>query len=147
MGDKGKKRLDNPEQLNRLVANTKIVGDINIGSCLRLDGEIVGNISCSEKLVVGEEGIIKGDIIASQIEVNGLIEGTIKTEDLLVLSHTAVIKGDVYTNRLVIEDGAKIEGNIQTGGKVTLSGNAHKPASEKNKHVKADEEKPSDVVY
>ncbi|PWH85479.1 bactofilin family protein [Brumimicrobium oceani] len=114
-GDKVKSKPESPDRLNRLVSGTKLVGDLTANSSLRVDGEIVGNIQCNGKLVLGQEGVIVGDINATEVEIDGKVEGQIKAEVLLVLHQTASIIGDIQTGRIVIEDGAHVEGNIQTG--------------------------------
>lgn len=128
MADK-KRKMESPESLNRLVLGAKIVGDITVKSCLRLDGEIIGNVKCDEKLVLGEEGKVVGDVFATEMEVNGKVEGVIRVENILVLTQSALVKGDIFTPRLVIEDGAKIEGNIQTGDNSNFKVNASKDES------------------
>jgi len=114
-GDKIKSKPDSPDRLNRLVSGTKINGDITTISSLRVDGEIIGNIDCKGKFVLGKEGIIKGNINAIEVEIDGKVDGHISAEVLLTLHQTAEVKGDIQTARVVIEDGAQIDGNIQTG--------------------------------
>lgn len=114
-GDKGKSNPDSPDRLNRLVSGTKLTGDLVVNSSLRVDGEVEGNIQCNGKLVLGKEGLIVGNVNATEVEVDGTVEGQIDAEILLTLHKTASIKGDIATGRIVIEDGAQIEGNIQTG--------------------------------
>ena len=56
-------QFESPERLNRLVEGTKIVGDIFSESNLRIDGEVQGNISTAAKVVIGENGYLKGNLI------------------------------------------------------------------------------------
>ncbi|RFC54398.1 bactofilin family protein [Brumimicrobium aurantiacum] len=112
-GDKTKP--ESPDRLNRLVSGTKITGDISANSSLRIDGEVLGNIECNGKLVLGQEGQVNGNIVATEVEIDGKVEGNINAEILLVLHETAVVVGDIFTGRIVIEDGAQIDGNIKTG--------------------------------
>lgn len=114
-GDKGKSKPESPDRLNRLVSGTKLTGDLTANSSLRVDGEVVGNIQCNGKLVLGQEGVIVGDINATEVEIDGKVEGHINADVLLILHQTASVKGNIQTARIVIEDGAHIEGNIQTG--------------------------------
>ncbi len=114
-GGKEKNKTESPERLNRLVAGTKLIGDLTANSSLRVDGEIIGNVNCNGKLVLGQEGIINGNINASEVEIDGKVEGHINAELLLILHQTASVVGDIHTGRIIIEDGAQIEGNIKTG--------------------------------
>jgi cytoskeletal protein CcmA (bactofilin family) len=114
-GEKGKSKPESPDRLNRLVAGTKLTGDLTANSSLRVDGEIVGNIECKGKFVLGQDGVVVGNINAAEVEIDGKVEGQINAEVLLILHQTGVVHGDIQTGRIVIEDGAQIEGNIQTG--------------------------------
>lgn len=111
----GKSRAESPDRLNRLVAGSKLNGDLSTNSSLRLDGEVKGNVKCEGKFVLGEEGVVAGDVYATDVEVDGKITGQVVAENLLVLHKTAKIQGNILCKRLVIEDGANIDGNIQTG--------------------------------
>ena len=115
MGRKEKNRnFDTPDKLNRLVDGVNLKGDISLESSFRLDGKIVGNIDCQGKFVLGETGLINGDLECLEAEIEGKIEGDLKVSDLLVLRSTAIIVGVISTARIVIEDGAQIGGQIKT---------------------------------
>src|SRR5690554_6283563 len=113
--EKNKSKVESPDRLNRLVSGTKITGDLTTKSSLRIDGEIHGNLTCNGKFVLGQEGIVAGNIVAVEVELDGTVEGDIHAEVLLILHQTAIVKGDIRTGRLVIEDGAQIHGKVQTG--------------------------------
>lgn len=115
-----KSRVENPDRLNRLVSGTKLTGDLIANSSLRIDGEIIGNVKCNGKFVLGSEGLVTGDVYAVEVELDGTVHGNISAESLLTLHKTSVVKGEVRTKRLVIEDGAQIEGNILTGDSPTV---------------------------
>ncbi|WP_107039393.1 bactofilin family protein [Brumimicrobium mesophilum] len=143
-GDKSKSKPESPDRLNRLVSGTKVTGDLTATSSLRIDGEIVGNVNCDGKLVLGTEGVITGDIHAKEVELDGKVEGFINAELLLTLHQTASVVGDIQTGRIVIEDGAHIDGNIKTG-----EGNTGKKKSvEKLKKIAPKEKmEASELVY
>lgn len=133
-----KMKAENPDRLNRLVAGTKLIGDLSTNSNLRVDGEIIGNVNCVGKFVLGAEGVVSGDVTAVEVELDGLVQGQIFAESILILHKTAIVRGDIRTKRLVIEDGAQIDGNIQTGDLPP------KPTSSPNAKIK---EEKLDLVY
>ncbi|MBW7868186.1 MAG: polymer-forming cytoskeletal protein [Brumimicrobium sp.] len=116
-GENKKNYSENPDKLNRLVSGTEIFGDISTASSLRIDGKIKGNVQCEGKLVLGEEGFIDGHITAIEVEINGTVTGNIESSTVLTLHKTANVYGNIITARLIIDDGAKLEGNIFTGEK------------------------------
>lgn len=104
---------ENPDRLNVIVEGTKIIGDIVAVSNVRIDGEIVGNISASAKVVIGQSGIVKGNLICSDADVEGKLDGEIKVEKLLSLRSTAIIQGEITTANIQIEEGAQFSGNCK----------------------------------
>jgi len=148
-GEKNKPNNDSPERLNRLVSGTELEGDLKTQSNLRVDGRILGNTQCNGKFVLGEKGIVNGDLNATTAELEGTVDGDIAVEDLLILRKTAIIKGGVTTGRLIIEDGAQIGGSIQTGDipVKNLQGNPKKDKNIKSEKSNKQMESDAGVVY
>jgi len=99
--------------VNRICEGTEVKGSIKTPTDYRIDGFIEGSIACDGKVIIGDKGRVKGDIVSKNMEVSGKIEGTIKIESLLTLKASAIIDGDIITNKLIIEVGAKFNGNCQ----------------------------------
>lgn len=110
-----KPSFESPERLNRLVEGVRIVGDLFADSSLRIDGEIKGNVSTSSKVVIGENGSIKGNLTCMEADIEGTVDGTLKIEGLLILRQNAKINGDIYTSRIQIDEGAAFNGKCQMG--------------------------------
>lgn len=107
---KEKVQFESPDRLNRLVEGTKIIGDVFSESNLRIDGEIQGNISTSSKVVIGEAGILRGNLTCLEADIEGTIEGKLTIESLLILREQAKVHGDILTGKLHIEEGAVFVG-------------------------------------
>lgn len=146
-GEKNKPNNDSPERLNRLVTGTELEGDLKTESNLRVDGRIIGNTQCNGKFVLGEKGIVNGNLNATTAELEGTVDGDIAVEDLLILRKTAIIKGGVTTGRLIIEDGAQIGGSIQTGDIPVKNLQKNAKSEKKSESIKPGEEVESGVVY
>jgi cytoskeletal protein CcmA (bactofilin family) len=149
-GEKNKVKAESPDRLNRLVSGTTLTGDLTTNSSLRIDGQINGNVTCYGKLVLGQEGVIAGDINATEVELDGTVEGNVNAEVLLIIHQTGIVKGNLITGRLVIEDGAQIVGSIQTGDLPISKSNASpkvKKSPVSKIEVAADQEKAPDIVY
>jgi len=96
--------------INRICAGTTFVGNIIATGDIRIDGVLEGNINTKGKLVVGETGRIKGDIVCKNADILGVVEGKMSVSDFLVLRSTARIIGDVSMARILIEVGAMLVG-------------------------------------
>jgi cytoskeletal protein CcmA (bactofilin family) len=101
---------DQSDRLNKILSGTEITGDIVSDSNLLIEGEIIGNISCSGKVMIGTSGKVRGNLVCVNAEVDGAMDGELTIENLLVLHSTARIKGDIQTLKLTIEEGAYFEG-------------------------------------
>jgi len=101
---------DQSDRLNKILSGTEITGDIVSDSNLLIEGEIIGNVSCSGKVMIGTSGKIKGNLVCVNAEVDGAMDGELTIENLLALHATARIKGDIQTLKLTIEEGAYFEG-------------------------------------
>jgi cytoskeletal protein CcmA (bactofilin family) len=95
---------------NLITTGTVIKGEITSDSDLRIDGRIEGNLICKGKLVLGQEGVIKGEVFCQNAEIMGKIEGKMQVAELLSLKSTAKIQGDIKTSRLAIEPNAIFSG-------------------------------------
>lgn len=134
---KEKTQFESPDRLNRLVEGTRIIGDIISESNLRVDGEIEGNISTSAKVVIGENGILKGNLTCQEADIEGRIEGKLMVAGLLILRESAKISGDIQTAKLHMEEGAVFEGACK------MSPNSPRPSSSSLMEERSAE----DIVY
>ena len=103
---------NNVSEFNKIVAGTKIHGEIETQGDIRIDGSIVGTMKIQGKLVLGPKGTIEGEINCKNAEIMGSIEGEITVIELLSLKASAKIKGDIITNKISIEPGAVLTGTI-----------------------------------
>jgi cytoskeletal protein CcmA (bactofilin family) len=85
-------------------------GDIEADVDLRIRGKIVGNVRCAA-LVLGEQGEIRGDVVADRVRLSGLVEGAIVTGDL-ALEESARVKGDITYSRVRMVKGAVVQGRM-----------------------------------
>ncbi len=85
-------------------------GNITIGEGItRIDGEIQGNVRGEGGLLIGENGVIKGDVEVKKVILYGQIFGNVKTEEIELYSGS-LIKGNIKTKSIFIEKGAIING-------------------------------------
>ena len=106
-------QFESPDRLNRLVEGTKIVGDLLSESNIRIDGEVLGNVTTTAKVVIGEIGYIKGDLSCQEADIEGKVEGKLLIEGLLILREQAKVYGDIHTSKLHIEEGAVFLGECK----------------------------------
>lgn len=99
--------------INTISKGTTIKGCVSAAGDFRLDGRLEGDITLNGKLVVGESGFVKGNVVCQNANIIGVVEGNISVKELLSLNSTAKVKGDILINRLSIEPGATFSGTCR----------------------------------
>jgi cytoskeletal protein CcmA (bactofilin family) len=114
---------------NRIGPETTIKGDIISDGNFRIDGTLEGSINTKGKVVVGEKGLIQGDVFCQNADVEGIIKGKLQVAQLLALKSTANIHGDILVDKLSIEPGANFTGSCKMGAVIKDIKNAERAAS------------------
>ena len=94
-----------------LGKGSRIEGKIKVEHSLRIDGHFKGDIITSDTLVIGKEGKVEGSTKAKDVIVGGSLSGTVIADGKLVLEAKAIFEGDMTTKRLIVDDGAILEGH------------------------------------
>jgi cytoskeletal protein CcmA (bactofilin family) len=90
---------------------TTLTGDTNFQTMLRVDGHLTGTItSDGGTMIVGTQGQVDANISVSVAMINGLVNGDIFATEKIQLGRTARVIGNIQAPRLVLEDGAILEG-------------------------------------
>ena len=119
--------------LNTISRGTVIEGKISTTGDIRVEGKVVGTVTCKAKLVVGKDGSVDGFVDANNAIIAGTVVGEVVCRGLLQLEKDATVTGDIYTQRLVVQDGANFSGNCRMGEEAKLLGEkARKSAAEGN---------------
>lgn len=101
---------DIPNAINIITKGTTIKGDITATGDFRLDGTLEGSIQSNGKIVVGDTGVVNGNILCLNANIIGTVNGNLSVKELLSLHSTARVKGDILINKLSIEPGAVFTG-------------------------------------
>ena len=104
---------------NILAYGTTIKGGITADSDIRIDGTLEGDIDCKGKIVIGNKGVIIGNITCVNAEIIGTLNGSIVVSDTLTVQSTGKIEGDIKTSVLVVEPNAFFCGSCQMEAKET----------------------------
>ncbi|MCD4679141.1 MAG: polymer-forming cytoskeletal protein [Bacteroidales bacterium] len=99
------------QSINTIGAGTVIKGDIKSSGNFRIDGTLIGSIDCKGKIIVGNTGIVEGEIYCQNADFSGEIRANVKVSELMALKASSKLAGDIITNKLSIEPGAKFSGS------------------------------------
>ena len=109
------RKTDPSSAINMIGAGSVITGDIKSKGDIRVDGSLNGSIDTEGKVVVGQGGIVEGDVICKDADIAGVLKAKISVSQLLALKSSAKLNGDIITNKLSIEPGASFTGSCSMG--------------------------------
>jgi len=106
-------------------AGTVIVGEVSAKGDIRIDGSVKGKLNVQGKIVLGNSGLIEGEIKAGSADISGSVHGIMTISGSLAMKASSKIEGDIQVGKLSIEPGALFTGNCRMGNNTT----AHSPVS------------------
>ena len=93
-------------------ADFTIEGLVNSAGDVELGGSIKGPVNV-KVLIIKEKGSVIGEINAERVEILGFVDGKVTAKKITV-GATGEVKGDLeFTESLVVEDGARLDGNVK----------------------------------
>ena len=111
------KRRRKPAGSNGLTAfideGSEIEGQYTFSGTVMLNGRFKGEISTTDTLIIGDKGVINGDIRAGQVLVSGEVVGNVSAAERIELKRTARVFGDVEAPVVVVEEGVRFEGHCR----------------------------------
>ena len=104
------------------VGTTVVIkGELTAHEDVVIAGRVEGSISVTGHLVVVEAGAhVAGDITAAGIVVAGTVEGSLMAEERIQIQDGADLQGDASAPRVVVRDGAVVNGRIETEASTNL---------------------------
>lgn len=104
-------------KITSLIAKDALVeGVLRLRTGVKIDGIVIGGVIIESSdvcmLIVDVAGEIEGNVLASRAIISGAISGSIHATEILVRS-TAKINGDIFYQRIHIEEGAEVNGQLR----------------------------------
>ncbi len=103
-----------PSEICLLGKGSHFTGHVQFEGLLRIDGFVAGNVLAQTQagatLIVGENAIIEGDVLADSVVINGAVKGKVQANRYIEIHHRGKLLGDIKTGSLMIEPGGVFEG-------------------------------------
>jgi cytoskeletal protein CcmA (bactofilin family) len=111
-----------------IVANIgksiSISGDLTGNEDMVIEGKVEGKVDLpNNQLTVGADGNVKAEIHAKSVVIVGHVIGNVSGVERVELQATGQLEGDVTSPKLIVAEGAHLNGGIQ------MTQPAAKPAS------------------
>jgi cytoskeletal protein CcmA (bactofilin family) len=103
----------NADQSSNVLSDVEITGTITFTGGLSFDGKLQNGDMDGEDLVLGPKAQIKGNINASSLVLHGAVTGDVLVAGRCELKGSASLVGSLITNRLAMDEGATLIGNVE----------------------------------
>lgn len=105
-----------PGALNGFLdKGARFEGTLTFEDVFRIDGAVKGTIVSAQELVVGESGVVEGEIRVGRISVSGTVRGAIHARERIEIHAGARVFAELHSPSLIVEEGALIQGPVETG--------------------------------
>lgn len=89
-------------------------GDLSGDEDLEILGQVKGRVELpSHQLIVGESGRIEAEVKAKCVLVLGRVAGNVEASERVEIQESGVVEGDVRAPRLLVQEGAVVNGTIE----------------------------------
>lgn len=131
------------DALNGFVdSGCTIRGELEFAHSFRIDGNIEGTIRSRSELVVGEGGVVDGEIEVARCLVGGKVRGVLRATEQVVLHASARVWAEIHTPVLVMEEGAFLEGQVAMEGSKSAAKPQSAPSDDSGEAGSRDPESP-----
>jgi cytoskeletal protein CcmA (bactofilin family) len=89
-----------------------IKGDVVFLDLLRVHGQVNGKVSSEHELLVGEGGVVEGEIAVGRLVVAGTVKGTVRVRESLMIHSTGRVLAEVFAPTLIVDEGGVLEGAV-----------------------------------
>ena len=93
-------------------SGSRVVGDLISDEEVLLEGQVEGKIHGERGIMVAAGGEVLGDVAARSVVVGGRVRGQIIAAERAELTSTAVVHGSVQAPKIIIAEGAHLQGNV-----------------------------------
>ena len=100
---------------NILGRSCSIRGDLEADGAFRIDGAIEGAVKSRAAVVIGETGVVRGDVTGSDIVVAGQIHGNVSCTGHLEILAKGKVEGNIDAQSVRIETGGVFRGTSCMG--------------------------------
>lgn len=106
------------EEMANIGKSISIKGDLSGNEDLVIEGKVEGKVELpNNQLTIGANGLAKAEINAKSVVVIGKVAGNVRGTERIEIQATGIVDGDVAAPRLVVAEGAVLNGSIQMTSK------------------------------
>jgi cytoskeletal protein CcmA (bactofilin family) len=101
-----------------LDRGARFEGTLTFEDTFRIDGVLKGKVVTKNELIIGDGAAIDAEIHVGRVSVSGNVRGVIYARERVEVHAGARLQAEIHTPSLLVEDGAVIQGPVETGPQV-----------------------------
>jgi len=109
-----------------LGKGSRVSGKLNFEGTVRVDGQVEGEISAQDTLIVGERAVVTAQINGNTVVIRGKVTGDINARKRVEIRAPGKLFGNIVTPSLVIHEGVIFEGHCSMGSGLESRGGESK---------------------
>ena len=118
------------EAVAHIGKSIRIRGDLSGEEDLVLDGHIEGRVDLSDHhLTIGPNGHIQAELSAKKITIDGHVVGNVTASERLEIGETGRLDGDVEAPRILVQEGAQLNGTVSMKARSATTQPEKRPAN------------------
>jgi cytoskeletal protein CcmA (bactofilin family) len=104
------------DNLNTILGKgASFTGKLRIEGGLRIDGDFDGELDATGAVVVGKDGLLKGEFMVKDAVIGGKLIGNLTAQQKIELQTGAHVEGDLRCKGIVIEHDVYFDGSCKMG--------------------------------
>lgn len=121
--DADRDRSRRPREERRVAAwigaSVVIKGNVSSSEDMTIAGRVEGDVSVPDHaVVIARSAQIRGNIVARAVVMEGEVRGTITASARVEVAESGKIDGDIVAPRVVVQEGATLNGALNAGAPV-----------------------------
>ncbi len=114
------------EDVANIGKSVVVKGDLSGDEDLEIEGRVEGQVDLpNHQLTIGAHGRVKAQVEAKTVVIIGHVSGNVIATERCEVQASGVVDGDISAPRLLVQEGAVVNGSIAMGDKA-----AKKPAAD-----------------
>ena len=107
---------DSSQEFGTIIgADANFKGELQFDSAAKLLGKFEGTINSKGRIYVADGSTCRATVKAKEISVEGHVEGNVEAADRVEIRNKGAITGDITASRMVMAEGASIDGHCRIG--------------------------------
>jgi len=109
------KRVDERELDTILAEDIDFTGELTFTDPLMIKGNFKGTIKSKGELYIGENAQMEASVKAPLVSIRGKLKGDVHCSERIELFSSAKVSGDLDSPEIIMEGGARFNGNMIMG--------------------------------